>query len=671
MAKAPTTVVSSGTTSSGLTVSGGNTLSVLSGGQITSTTILSGGSATISGTDLSATISAGGTEIVYGSASADTIHGSQTVSSTSATVSAEKVDNHGVVTLLGGATASAAKVNTGGTLSVGSGGTASATVISGGTVVLAAATATLAGATTFTASGTIDVTTLAGSGAGITGVISGFGFGDVVDVTAIGAGATLTEKIVSGNTVATLSSGGVSQSFTFAGSAGSSLASATDSGGDAEITYVRPTPTYLVVSAGVTSSGLTVTDGSTLLVSSGGTIVSATVLSGGSVTMSGTDSGSVISGGGSETVVGSATGDKVYGSQLVSSTIAKVTNETVFSGGVVNESVAGAVISGLTISNGGTLNIRAATTASNTVLTSGGVLDLVTAKADVTGTLTFSGGGTLEETGTTAAGFGDLAVISGFKAGDTIDVTTIAPAISGVSATLSSSMSGGNTVETITGGGVSESFIFAGTYAPGTFVLGADATSGVQITTNTPCYCRGTRILTEQGEVAVEDLVIGDRLVTASGAVRSIKWLGKRSFGGRFTAGNREVLPVVIQAGALGDGLPRRNLSVSPLHAMYLDGLLIPAKSLVNGETIVQARAAALVEYFHIELETHDVILAEGAPSETFVNDDSRGMFHNAREYAALYPNASEDPAVYCAPRVEDGALLEPIWQRLAGRKAA
>jgi hypothetical protein len=76
----------------------------------------------------------------------------------------------------------------------------------------------------------------------------------------------------------------------------------------------------------------------------------------------------------------------------------------------------------------------------------------------------------------------------------------------------------------------------------------------------------------------------------------------------------------------------------------------------------------ASVTYFHIELERHDVILAEGAPSESFVDDDSRGMFHNAAEYAALYPDAAPAPALYCAPRVTGGFALEAIRHRLAVR---
>lgn len=123
-----------------------------------------------------------------------------------------------------------------------------------------------------------------------------------------------------------------------------------------------------------------------------------------------------------------------------------------------------------------------------------------------------------------------------------------------------------------------------------------------------------------------------------------------------------------IKQGALADCVPRRDLWVSPLHAMYLDEVLIPAVALVNGTSIVQAEAVDRVDYIHVEFETHDVILAEGAPSETFVDDDSRGMFHNAAEYRMLYPDAARVPARYCAPRVEEGEALEAVRHRLAAR---
>jgi hypothetical protein len=97
-------------------------------------------------------------------------------------------------------------------------------------------------------------------------------------------------------------------------------------------------------------------------------------------------------------------------------------------------------------------------------------------------------------------------------------------------------------------------------------------------------------------------------------------------------------------------------------------GVLIEAKDLVNGVSIVQAEHVVEVEYFHIELDSHDVILAEGAPSESFVDDDSRAMFHNAQEYAALYPEQIMQPARYCAPRLEFGYEIEAIRRKLAAR---
>jgi Hint domain len=141
-----------------------------------------------------------------------------------------------------------------------------------------------------------------------------------------------------------------------------------------------------------------------------------------------------------------------------------------------------------------------------------------------------------------------------------------------------------------------------------------------------------------------------------------------------------DIQPVCIKAGALGINTPRRDLWISPHHAMYFDstffagdggmsagGALIEAKDLVNGTSIVQAEHAGKVEYFHIELETHDVIVAEGALSETFIDDDSRGMFHNAPEFHALYPRAARTAAQYCAPRLEDGYEVEAVRRRIAG----
>jgi len=141
------------------------------------------------------------------------------------------------------------------------------------------------------------------------------------------------------------------------------------------------------------------------------------------------------------------------------------------------------------------------------------------------------------------------------------------------------------------------------------------------------------------------NLRIGDKIVNMKGEMRRVRWIGRRGYAGRFAAGNRDILPILIRAGALDEGVPRRDLMVSPLHAMYLDDVLIPARLLVNGSSIVQVEEIDQVEYFHIELDTHDVILAEGALSETFVDDGSRGMFINAAEFGILYSRRTADAA--------------------------
>ena len=201
----------------------------------------------------------------------------------------------------------------------------------------------------------------------------------------------------------------------------------------------------------------------------------------------------------------------------------------------------------------------------------------------------------------------------------------------------------------------------------GTLVGVADDTNfGEHAFTATPaCYCRDTAIATPGGPVAVQALSIGDLVCTASGEARPVKWIGRRSYAQRFVMANPALQPVRFTAGSLGQGLPHRDLLVSPAHAMFLDGLLIPARCLVNGHSITQERGFDRIDYFHVELETHDVIMAEGVPSESFLDDDSRGMFHNALEFASLYPDAPP-PGCFYAPRIDRGYELEAIRRRLS-----
>lgn len=182
----------------------------------------------------------------------------------------------------------------------------------------------------------------------------------------------------------------------------------------------------------------------------------------------------------------------------------------------------------------------------------------------------------------------------------------------------------------------------------------------------TACFVFGTHIATPDGERRIEDLRIGDLVTTATGEAKQILWIGTRRYEGTFIVGNRAALPVTVSAGAFGDGLPLRDLSLSPCHALMIDDVLVPVGRLVDGITVTQASSVESVEYFHIELEDHDMVVAEGLAAETFVDDDSRNLFQNAHEYYALYPNRLELEPVYAAPRVEDGEEVQAIRDRMA-----
>jgi hypothetical protein len=188
-----------------------------------------------------------------------------------------------------------------------------------------------------------------------------------------------------------------------------------------------------------------------------------------------------------------------------------------------------------------------------------------------------------------------------------------------------------------------------------------------------PCFCAGTRILTPGGEVAVERLAAGDDVITMAGMEQKIIWIGTRQIDINRHRRPESVRPVLIEPDALADGVPSRELRVSPDHALFLDGMLVPAKALLNGTSIYQDRAAMNVTYYHIELPQHDVLFAEGTPAETYLDCGQRGVFDNTAEPVILHPDfmQSRRQAEGCAPLCFDGEALAPLRARLAARLVA
>jgi hypothetical protein len=174
------------------------------------------------------------------------------------------------------------------------------------------------------------------------------------------------------------------------------------------------------------------------------------------------------------------------------------------------------------------------------------------------------------------------------------------------------------------------------------------------------CFLKGTKILTATGERPIEDLAVGDLLPTAFGGTRPIQWIGR--FRRVRTDANkpwvRSALPVRIARSALAANVPHTDLLVTQGHAVLLDGILIPAGSLINGSSISleTAESSNELEFFHIKLETHDVIYAEGAPCETLLAVDE--TMSNFADYLRKY-GATEPATGYCAPVICKGRRNE------------
>jgi hypothetical protein len=185
------------------------------------------------------------------------------------------------------------------------------------------------------------------------------------------------------------------------------------------------------------------------------------------------------------------------------------------------------------------------------------------------------------------------------------------------------------------------------------------------------CFLAGTRIRTPSGDVPIESLRIGDLVTTVDGAPEPIRFIGRQTYGARF-ADPVGTWPVLVQAGALGEGVPVVDLMLSPAHALHLDGVLVAALALVNGTTIRQVQPEGdAFAYYNLEFDRHALVLAEGAEAESFADNVERTRFHNHAEFAALYPDGREVGEMDLPRAASVRQVPGPIRRRIAARAEA
>jgi antigen 43 len=367
-----------------------------------------------------------------------------------------------------------------------------------------------------------------------------------------------------------------------------------------------------------------------------GNSVGIDLFAGGSVTnqSGGSISGGVygISGGGGAVTVVNA------------GTITGSTDAVKFAAGSTSRLIAdpGAVFTGNVNGGGGVLELASAASAGTLSGFGTSITNFSALQFDAGAAWTVSGNDS-------ASGLGTIG-IAGFADGDTIDLTGFL---------ASSETFANNTLVLTDAGGAQDTLSIQGAFTSGSFQLSTDDTgNGTDVVV---CFCAGTMIGTPGGEVPVEKLKIGDRVLTGHNGPRPVTWIGNGKV--LATRGRRSAAtPVIVRKGALASNVPNADLRVTKAHSLYIDDVLIPVEFLVNHRTILWYDRAQEVDIYHVELDSHDVLIANGAPAESYRDDGNRWLFQNANTGWHLPPR---EP---CAAVLTGGPVVDAVWRRLLDR---
>ena len=304
----------------------------------------------------------------------------------------------------------------------------------------------------------------------------------------------------------------------------------------------------------------------------------------------------------------------------------------------------------LAVSGAGTVVLTAASSFTGGTAMNGGTLAVQNAGALGSGVVYFAAG----QDSVLDLGAVPSNTIANFGFGDTIILAAHPASVSYSQAQHTLSFSGGT-------------LNFDPATAPARIAY--DPTTGA---VTAPCFAAGTGIATARGLIAVERLAIGDAVHLAEGGTAPVVWLGHRRVDCRRHSRPADVLPVRIAAHAFGLGRPAHDVFLSPDHAVFVDGVLIPVRYLLNDATLRQERAAH-VTYWHVELDRHAVLLADGLPAESYLDTGNRAAFANGGAVVMAQPEFARGvwAEAGCAKLVTQGPLRDRVYARLIAQALA
>ena len=218
------------------------------------------------------------------------------------------------------------------------------------------------------------------------------------------------------------------------------------------------------------------------------------------------------------------------------------------------------------------------------------------------------------------------------------------------------------------------------TLANGTYSTSSSSNNPLEITysdNNTyigVCFLEGTLLRMSSGDVEIENVQVGDKIIACTGAelqTRQITWVGQVHTTVRSELPDDEAgYPVRILAGALGDTVPYKDLLVTSEHCLFLEGNFVPVRMLVNGASIYYDKSITSYNYYHVETRQHSIILANGAPTESYLDTGNRHIFKQVGNIVSIGARQKSWTQA-AAPLCVDRSIVEPLHVQIAQRAHA